>query len=144
MRQHHELRRVTIDLWCPRPWIVATRVQGHFEHAAARKLVELREEVLGDAPVISEFHDWMEMTGYDSASRHDLTRHSFEHRTSIASIHILTVSKIIQMGITVASIALGDMLKSYARREEFEALFASAREAHPPRPGRSRDAARWL
>jgi len=131
VRERYEFERGTIELWSPRPWLLASRVTGHLQRSAAWQIVEHRGQLLPNVEFLEEFHDWMDMTGYDSASRQELTAHSFEHRNQIKAIHILTDSKIIKMGIAVASIALGDMLKTYARRDGFEGLLDIARAAPP-------------
>ena len=72
------------------------------------------------------FRDWFTMTGYDSASRNELTSWSLHH-VDHAQINIGVRSTLVNMGVTVASLALGTkVLRRFDDEEELEFAFQQA------------------
>jgi hypothetical protein len=106
--------------------VLAFRFRGHLEEAAARKIIELRTAALDTSTSVEEFHDWWGMTSYDSVSRTLLTDDSLERRKLIDHIHLLVLSKLVRMGVSVASIVLGDQIVSYGERRTFERALRDA------------------
>jgi hypothetical protein len=79
------------------PFVVLTRVTGHFSADMQDCLLRPTKEAMARGARLALFHDWEAMTGYDSNVRQNLTAWSLEHRTQIASINILVRSKIVAM-----------------------------------------------
>jgi len=78
------------------------------------------------------FHDWFQMTGYDTASRNQLTEWSLR-RSALAQINIGTRAKLVSMGVTVAALALGDqVLRRFGSEAALEAAYQAA--LHTTRP----------
>ncbi len=100
--------------------VLAFHFTGHLEEAAARKIIELRSAAFDDVERAEEFHDWWQMSSYDSASRALLTEDSLKRRQQISRIHLLIASRLVRMGVSVATIVLGDQLVPYAERNAFE------------------------
>lgn len=115
------------------PWLLEYRFTGYLEAAAASKIVELRERALATTASIYELHDWWAMAGYESESRRILTEHSLAMRARIPELHILVQSKMVHMGVSVAKIALGNVLNSYLSREEFVGRREHLRQRGPAR-----------
>lgn len=64
--------------------------------------------------------DWWDMTAYDTPFRVEQTNWGIAHRGKF-DLHILQRSKLVAMGVTVASLAL-PMMKTYTRRPDFDRL----------------------
>ena len=72
------------------------------------------------------FHDWFAMTGYDSGSRSELTAWSLRHRAE-TQINIGSNNRMVSMGVTVASLALGqNVLRHFSDESLLEDAFRSA------------------
>ena len=113
-------------------WLLRYTFRGYLELAAARQIVAWRADAFADHPVIEEFHDWWDMTGYDSLSRRLLTDHTLAHRARLARVHLLFRSQLVRMGVAAASIPLGRLLVSHASPERFaERLEASLARGAP-------------
>ncbi len=116
------------------PFVVVSRVTGHFSADMQEWLLLSTKEVVARGTRLTLFHDWEAMTSYDSSVRQNLTTWSLEHRAQIASVHILVRSKIVAMGVATAGLALslvGMRLHSYSARAEFltAVLAATAKES---------------
>lgn len=124
--EEHEEVRGSLQLWRqPKHLIYSTRVRGHLSATLARKIIDYVEPMFEQGRVLG-FHDWFEMTGYDSASRNELTAWSLR-RSSLAQINIGTRATIVSMGVTVAALALGS--KVLRRFDSEDALATAFREA---------------
>ncbi|MGC4087736.1 MAG: hypothetical protein QM756_07535 [Polyangiaceae bacterium] len=110
-------RRGGVALWSPAPSMLIIVVRGHGEAALVAPIVEHFDQLEGSA--LHLFGDLDALTSYDSALRTELTACFARDRKRIVSFPILTSSKIVAMGVTVANLALGGMVTTYTRREEF-------------------------
>ncbi len=122
-RPLHELIHddATYQLWMPAPGIVLQRVAGKAGVAIARDIGRQLERILERHESIVLFDDFAEMTGYTSEGRIELTEWSKRNWSRIRATHILVGSKLVAMGVSVASIALPG-LRSYDDRARFEAM----------------------
>jgi hypothetical protein len=75
--------------------------------------------------VVWGFHDWLDMTGYDSASRIDLTSWVLKNRAK-SRLCIGLRSKLVAMGVSVANLALGNMIETFSSSAQLEAALAEA------------------
>lgn len=108
-----ELRtdRGSFVVWTVTPRIYASRCIGYFEPAHVELFLPYSERVIAAAPgPVQVFHEWTEMTGYDSSCRQKLTGWTLEKRSSFARIHVSVRSKIVAMGVQVANVALGNIV----------------------------------
>jgi hypothetical protein len=121
VEEHGDGHRGSIRLWQVAPRIYVTRVTGHLPTEHARHIISYVDPLFQKGRVIG-FHDWFEMTSYDSASRSELTAWSLRYR-SLAQINIGTRSPLVSMGVTVAGLALG---ASVLRRFDDEATLREA------------------
>lgn len=130
---HHrfENETATYELWLPAPDVVLQRVTGKADIAIARAIVRELELVLARSGALAIFDDFAEMTGYTSEGRVALTEWSKQNWSRLRSTHVLVGSKLVAMGVTVASIALPG-LRSYDDRARFEAAL-NAEVAHARR-----------
>jgi len=104
----------TLRAWALAPNVFATQGHGHMtdEHCAFI-------EDYGEARIrehdgkLYVFHDWMELTGYDTKTRLRLTAWAVAHRNAYEEVHIAARSRIIAMGVQVANIALGGFMRAH-------------------------------
>jgi hypothetical protein len=115
-----------IRLWQqPRMRLYSTRVVGHLSLELAERIIEYVDPLFEVGRVLG-FHDWFQMTGYDTASRNQLTAWSLR-RSSLAQINIGTRAKLVSMGVTVAALALGErVLRRFGSEATLEAAYQRA------------------
>lgn len=78
--------------------------------------------------VVWGFHDWLDMTGYDSSSRIDLTAWVLKNRAN-SRLSIGMRSKLVAMGVSVANLALGNMIETFSTIAQLEGALAEALRA---------------
>lgn len=124
--EEHRDARGLIRLWQqPRLRVYSTCVTGHLSITLAQRIIEYVDPLFEDGRVLG-FHDWFQMTGYDTASRNQLTEWSLR-RAALAQINIGTRAKLVSMGVTVAALALGDrVLRRFGSEAALEAAYQAA------------------
>lgn len=110
------------------PTIYVTIVSGHMETAHADALLAFSEaRVRGRRDQkLRVFHDWVEMTGYESQCRQRLTNWAVNNLDAFAEMHLAQRSKIVAMGVQVANIALGGLIRTYTDRAAVEVALRRA------------------
>jgi hypothetical protein len=103
----------------PAPGVVQTRASGRVEVACIAPLVEVYERVAVQSPPVVVFHDWEGITGYTPETRKALVEWSMRHEDTVERAHILVGSKLVAMGVSVASLLLPKLV-SYSVRNDFE------------------------
>lgn len=93
---------------------------GFAEEAFIEPILASRDEIVLECGEIALFDDLERVTGYDTAVRVRLTAWGREHRSHIVAHHILTRSKLVAMGVSVASLALGGAIEAHSRRDSFD------------------------
>jgi hypothetical protein len=124
--QQHEDARGLIRLWQqPNTLLYSTRVIGHLSVGLAQAIIGYVDPLFESGHVLG-FHDWFEMTSYDTASRSKLTAWSLR-RSALAQINIGTRAKLVSMGVTVAALALGEqVLRRFGSEVALEAAYQEA------------------
>lgn len=120
--------------WVPASGLLVTRATGHLDAELASKLIAAGNDVVREHGTLLAFHDWQKITTYDGDARKLLTTWGVSIRGKVERVHILTGSKLVRMGVAVASIALGGMMVAYENRTVFEVLLRAgivAKGAHP-------------
>lgn len=131
--------RGTLEITTMRPGVVLQRFRGHALPPIADAISERLERELVRFGSIVVFDDWEEATGYESEVRIRLTAWTQRHLDRIPETHILVRSRLLAMGISVANLAVGNKLRAYTSRKEFEAALAVARGPDAgPRAGERR------
>jgi hypothetical protein len=117
-----------IRISSPANGIVQVVMKGHArsEHVPSA-LAQLAHIVKGNAG-FNYFYDLWDLHVYDSPVRIDMTNY---HRTvGLRSLHTLTRSRVVAMGIAVANLALGNRITVHSSRESFDDRLATmCREA---------------
>jgi hypothetical protein len=117
----------------PAEGVLFTRLDGHMDVAAARRIVDAGNQVIREHGRLLVFHDWEEMLSYDTEARHVLTSWAKEIDRSVERAHILFRSKLVAMGVSVAAMALGGMLTAHPSRTSFVAARRDALATRKPR-----------
>jgi len=110
--------------------VVFEHVTGYFEKEIVAKYTAPIDRLIASGVRPTLFIDASEMTGYDSDTRLKLTDWTFWIRDKISGCHILVRSKIVSMGVSIANLALGGLLKVSTDRGEFS--LAYSRALRPP------------
>jgi hypothetical protein len=126
--------RGELSVWSPARGIYVTQARVHIDTTLAAKIVAAGDRVVERDGRLTAFHDWEAVESYDTEARLHLTSWGFRIRKQVDKVHILQRSKLLKMGVSVASIALAGMIVSHEEREPFESvLLASLRATLRPR-----------
>lgn len=118
--------RGKLEITSPRPGIVVERFEGYALLPMADAIIgRLGEEIARHGEIIV-FDDWGDATGYESAVRLRLTEWTRAQGAQVRDTHIFVRSKLLAMGISVASMTLNKHLHSHASRSSFDAALAKA------------------
>lgn len=121
-----EVREARTARGCVRVWVIVptvyvTSTSGHMEEAHADLLERYGLERIRAAPgKITVFHDWLDMTGYESRCRQRLTSWSMARLHHYEEVHLGVRSKIVAMGVQVANLALGGLISAHSNRAKLE------------------------
>jgi hypothetical protein len=117
--------RGTLTFWQLAPHIYATEVRGFMTQEMSNLIIERAEPLYVPGKKLHGFHNWLEMTNYDSACRVELTAWVMRHRAQSA-LHIGLRSRMVAMGVAVANLALGSLIQIYASADEMETAVQAA------------------
>jgi hypothetical protein len=108
-------------MWTLAPTVYVTQVEGHMDESHAALFESYgAARIAGSSKPLCVFHDWLEMTGYDSLCRKRMTEWSVARLSSYGEVHIAVRSKLVAMGIQVANIALRGLMRAYGDRVALE------------------------
>ena len=129
--------RGEVPAWMPAPGVYVTQSVGHIDTELAGKIVTGGNDVIRECGFLLAFHDWQKLLTYDGDARKQLTQWGMAVRGQVERVHLLTGSKLVRMGVAVASIALGGMMVAYDDRAVFERVLADAiaTKRRPPHVG---------
>jgi hypothetical protein len=108
-----------LGLWVPCPALLVIAMQGHGHAEFAPTIVEAYR-TLRQKGAIYVFADIEDMSNYDSRLRVELTAAFSPDRARIAALHVLLKSKLVAMGVSVANLALGGIVKTDNDRAKFK------------------------
>lgn len=125
--REHRGARGTARLWTLAPNLYVTQVTGAMDGGHADLFEQYGQERIDRAagPLVV-FHDWLDMIGYTSECRTRLTRWSLDRRSAYADVHLAVRSKLVSMGVEVANLALGGLIRTHGSRASLEAALALA------------------
>jgi len=112
-------------VWAPGASILVASVAGFGEAEFAAAIMTPFRRLTKASSRVHLFFDVESMTNYDSALRTGLTGGFLKDRARIASLHVLVRARIVAMGVSVASLALGGLVTSLTDRELFKAKLDS-------------------
>lgn len=123
--QIHRSAKGTVSLWDPAPGIVFSYVTDVLTAEGALAIeTATRRSMARFGPQII-FHDWDEMTDYETEARAQLTQFGMEARKSFDGVHMLVRSKIVQFGVQAANLVVR-RIQLYEARAPFEAALRRA------------------
>jgi hypothetical protein len=115
--------------WSRKGIIVLTLV-GHGNGEFAAPCLRRLNEALRASERLKLAIDCWEAPGYDTALRIALTEWMVEHRSRIEQIHVLARAPMVRMGVSVANLALGGLIKTYALRPSYEVAVKQLSATH--------------
>jgi hypothetical protein len=119
----HAEEKGKVEVFVPRFDVCLTLVEGHLSAAGAQRIIEALDRQF-QRGAFDTFHDWEQMTGYDSAARQALTAWVVSSFRRIRCVHFLVTNRMVRMGISAANAAtslVGLELTSFHERAGFEA-----------------------
>ena len=111
----------TLRLDWTRTGVAVATVMGHGHGVYAASIFKRFDMTLGYTGRIIVMGDFREMTAYDPAFRTQSADWFLKHRDKIDVLHVVTQSKLVQMGVTVVNIVLTGLVKLSTNRAEFDA-----------------------
>lgn len=114
-----------MGIWAPSPGILLVQLSGYGEEEYAACIIEAIDRAVESRSRVKMFYDMEGMSNYDSALRTKLTARFLQCRKEIDALAVLAKSRLVSMGITVANLALGGMIKMHQDRAAFTGAFES-------------------
>jgi hypothetical protein len=110
------------------PHLFETRAVGTFEFGFAYAMRQALDDWYALAGhSLRSFNDWERMTNYDLGGREVLTAWVYRHRQAIVGTHFLVGSRLVGLGVKLASLTVGDSFTIYPDRASFGAALDRAR-----------------
>lgn len=95
------------------------------ENVHAEAYCEFGESIRVEVPGRTiGLHDWVDVEGYSSDVRRIVTRWGREAIGDFEQVHVHLRSKVLAMGVSLASSVLGFDIRIHRERESFEATMA--------------------
>jgi len=101
------------------PKVVVIEFKGRMDRDAVPFIVGALEKEFAVADTHS-FWDLENLEWYHSAIRKECTSVILRHRKNVAAVHAFSHSTLVNMGVAVANVALGGMIRSHPDRASFE------------------------
>lgn len=120
-----------LRLWRPAPHVIVTKFQGSmFDAHLAHLAMTAIEKIITTESHVDIFHDWEEMELYATQARTLMTERAVPMASNINTLSVLFDSKVVLMGVSLASIKLGG-IPTFTNRREFEQAVAQAVASAP-------------
>ena len=114
----------------PEPWLVSGRISGHYAESMVGPYLAEMSRTLGQGRKVVGFHDWSEMTSYDTPCRLKMTDWVMRHRAQTERHYILLTSKLVAMGVATANLLIGGgLLVAFTDPAELRAAERKVRSA---------------
>ncbi len=117
--------RSSLEITAPGAGVLLVRFSGHARSPVADAIIVALDAAIAAHGSVIVFDDWHGATGYDSAVRLKLTDWTRRNAAQLRGTHVLVGSRLIAMGLSVASLALGKHFHTYSSRAVFEAALAA-------------------
>ena len=108
------------SFWFVAPTVLMSRFEGHVDAATAKSVIETLERLTAPLREFHLFNDSEALSSYDPELRVLMTRWVERSRPRLIKNHVLVRSKIVAMGVAVASMLLGDIMRMHSDRRSFE------------------------
>jgi hypothetical protein len=113
----------SLEIFLPKNDVLVTRTKGHFSANMARAWITTIDPYFRRGTVFATFHDWDEMTAYDSAARRLLTGWLLANKSGVRTAEFLVSSRLVAMGLSAANLATtiaGLGMVAHTARSSFE------------------------
>lgn len=118
-----ESGRGSLQLTLYAPCVLLAVVRGHYGKDLLPRYMRALAEVAASGRAVG-FHDWENMTSYDSECRRRMTEWTIHNRTRVESAHILVKHRLVAMGVATGSMLVGrNLVSTYTNRSKFEAAY---------------------
>lgn len=117
----------SIEMMSPSRHLVINRYQGLAESELAGPALAELTRIAESSRALWVMNDAEALTDYESGFRQQWTEWIRRHRQLIKSFHLLHSSSVIRVGVNLANIIVGDLIKSYPDRSAFDAAIEEFR-----------------
>ncbi|WP_437680135.1 hypothetical protein [Sorangium sp. So ce131] len=121
----------TVDIWCPAPSLMVTRVAGILVDEAATAIEDVMLRRVTEDGRLIVFNDWEQMTDYEQAARTRLTEASMSILETLDGGHFLLRSRVVVFGVQIANAALRKLAVHPSRASFERSLGDALRERGP-------------
>lgn len=121
----------------PAPGVLLFIEKGYLVGARGEPIIAAMERELKVASKLTLFVDGEHLEGYDPPIRTMPTDWLKKNAARVECQHMLVRSQIAKMGLSVAGLVLGAVIKGYTSRRAFEQALRDAIAAAPQRPSAS-------
>jgi hypothetical protein len=108
-----------LAVWTPGQGFLVARLAGYGEAEFAGPILDALEKILLTKRVVRLFFDAEQLHGYDSQLRTTLTEQFRNERSKIEVFRVLSRSRLVGLGISVANLALSGLVTVHSKRAEF-------------------------
>jgi hypothetical protein len=124
-----------LQLLTPAPHVLVTKFQGAlYDEEFVQHVLDATEQIAVTQQRPFIFHDWEGMQLYVTEARTRMTDQAVELSPRVEAFSVLLGSKMVRMGVSMASLRMGGVIQMHTSRIDFE---QSVREAVASRqPGR--------
>jgi hypothetical protein len=122
-------------VWTPASGVLVSEVRGHLAASIAMALTAAVRRIAAAHPRVLVFHDWEEMTDYDTPARIELTNVGKELEGRIEMSNILLRSRIVALAVQGATLLIPS-IKVFASRAGFELALQQALSVRRSPPSR--------
>lgn len=112
-----------LELFLPQPSVLITVATDRLTGAMAYAWIGAVDPMFRRGAVLTTFHDWDEMTSYDSSARRLLTGWLLANTKNVRSADFLVSSRLVAMGLSAANLATtlaGLPMTAHTARSSFE------------------------
>jgi hypothetical protein len=108
------------------PRVCLIEIRGGIDSDQGCRTGDAVAEIVSRSSGTHVFARLVDLTHYHTDLRVRCTEALFENRARVRSVHCVATSKVVKMGIAVASLVLGGLVKSYDDLRAFEAALDGA------------------
>lgn len=128
--REHRTKDGALEMWKLGPRVYVVRVEGHMDLEMAKQICAYSEQMLQRADgTLHVFLDYMGMSSYDSLARKEMTNWMLPRLKKFTGIHVVTRSKIVEMGLIVANLAYGGKMTTHNSMDKVASALAIVRRS---------------
>jgi hypothetical protein len=125
-----ESSRGRMRIWWAAPNVMIQSTHGYTDAVVAKKVVDALGRSIPRAATFRMFHDAWEHEGYDTEFRVGMANWAKASSAAttgrLLSVDVLVRSKLVAMGVAVANLVAGGIIRSHSRLETYSAALIQA------------------